>query len=194
LDHERRAAHLEAIREMDARHIQIALMMQAKAMEALALLDPHDLSPADIVRFIKEGTKLERLARGVGLANSEGEPNHEGHSAVQPTLNQLPAEDPRKILIERLLISVAAQREAHNESLKRVIEIPSTPGQLNGTSRPSAPYSPRPHSDESGVPDRLRKTLDQLPRVNLQSRRDLQKIEKRRIHRSTFEVTDVRPM
>lgn len=59
-------AHAEAVkkaRKMAARHIGIALKMQAEAVEALEKTDPENIKPKDIIAFIREGTKLERENR-----------------------------------------------------------------------------------------------------------------------------------
>ena len=66
-DHIRREAELsqiEKIKEMSARHIEKAMAAQSKAIRALNDLDPADLKPAEIIKWLVEGQRLERLARG----------------------------------------------------------------------------------------------------------------------------------
>lgn len=53
-----------AVREMCERHARIAVAMLQKAVERLRSLNPEDLEPLDVVKFIVEAAKLERLARG----------------------------------------------------------------------------------------------------------------------------------
>lgn len=48
---------------MADRHISIALKMQAKALQALANMNPEDIDPKNLVAFIREATKLERENR-----------------------------------------------------------------------------------------------------------------------------------
>ena len=59
-------AHATAVKkaqEMADRHISIALKMQAKALQALANMNPEDIDPKNLVAFIREATKLERENR-----------------------------------------------------------------------------------------------------------------------------------
>lgn len=63
-DRQARAAQLEAIKEMRERHAREAMMLQKKAIERLNSMDPRELSAADVLRFLIEAAKLERLARG----------------------------------------------------------------------------------------------------------------------------------
>lgn len=51
-------------REMLARHRKIASGLMAKAIARLTALQPGDLTPLDIVRFVREATTLERAALG----------------------------------------------------------------------------------------------------------------------------------
>lgn len=50
-------------KDMETRHIGLALQLQKKAVEALNLLDPEQMSPKDIKEFVKMATELERLNR-----------------------------------------------------------------------------------------------------------------------------------
>ncbi len=59
-------AFAKAVRErknMNDRHIKIAMQMQKKALEALQVMSADDMSPRDIKDFIKIATELERLNR-----------------------------------------------------------------------------------------------------------------------------------
>lgn len=72
-------------RDMESRHIGIAMKLQKKALEALNLLEAEEMTAKDIKEFIKMATELERLNRsfeeqrtteaqetgtGVGLADA----------------------------------------------------------------------------------------------------------------------------
>jgi hypothetical protein len=50
--------------EMGERQIREAMMLQQKAVETLRLLRPEDLGPRDVLHYLVEAAKLERLARG----------------------------------------------------------------------------------------------------------------------------------
>jgi hypothetical protein len=58
------AANLEAIVQMAKNHAEQALKLQEKALQRLAELNPKELSPADVLRYLAEAQRLERLARG----------------------------------------------------------------------------------------------------------------------------------
>jgi len=66
-EYERRQArvrHAQAIEEANRRHIQHALALQNKASQRLQAMEPGDLSPMVVLRYIVEGAKLERAALG----------------------------------------------------------------------------------------------------------------------------------
>ena len=46
------------------RHLREAHTLQVKALQRLQTLTPEELAPADLLRFIVEAAKLERLVRG----------------------------------------------------------------------------------------------------------------------------------
>ena len=59
-------AHKQAVkktRSMADRHIDLALKMQLKALQALEKLPLDDISPRDLVSIIRESTRLERENR-----------------------------------------------------------------------------------------------------------------------------------
>ncbi len=64
LDAEVCRAQETARREMAQRQAQEARALQAKAVERLRMLRPEELEPADVLRFLVEAAKLERLALG----------------------------------------------------------------------------------------------------------------------------------
>ena len=70
----------KALAEMHERHIREGLALQQKAMKSLNLLGDDELSPADAIRALLEGVKLERLARGQPTEHvrQEGQITH-GH-------------------------------------------------------------------------------------------------------------------
>ncbi len=53
----------KASRKMATRHIDIALQMQVKALQALKNLDPEKLDPKTLIVLIREATSLERANR-----------------------------------------------------------------------------------------------------------------------------------
>lgn len=57
-------AHLQAIRDMNRRHAALWLKLQDKAKERLGIMDASELKPKDLVDFLVESVKGERVARG----------------------------------------------------------------------------------------------------------------------------------
>jgi hypothetical protein len=64
LDAEARQAQEEARREMVERHLREARSLQGKALQRLQALTPEELGPAELLRYIVEAVKLERLTLG----------------------------------------------------------------------------------------------------------------------------------
>ncbi len=59
---------VNSLAEMQTRHIKTAVLMQKIAVQALDALDPATLTPQDIARLIKEGSKLESDVRNIDPA------------------------------------------------------------------------------------------------------------------------------
>ena len=72
LEKEARAKAIKDRVKMTDRHINIAIQLQEKALEALTNLKVTDMSPKDIKEFLKMATDLERLNRTFEEENSKG--------------------------------------------------------------------------------------------------------------------------
>ena len=64
LEQEKRKEQEKAILEMVERHAKEAMALQQKALERLKSLDPNELSTRDVLNYLMEAMKLERLSRG----------------------------------------------------------------------------------------------------------------------------------
>lgn len=64
LEQEKRKEQEKAILEMVERHTKEAMALQQKALERLKSLDPNELSTRDVLSYLMEAIKLERLSRG----------------------------------------------------------------------------------------------------------------------------------
>lgn len=64
LEQEKRKEQEKAILEMVERHTKEAMALQQKALERLKSLDPNELSTKDVLSYLMEAMKLERLSRG----------------------------------------------------------------------------------------------------------------------------------
>lgn len=57
-------AIIKELEEMKKRHIQEAVGLQTKALERLRNLQPDELTAGNVLSFITEAIKIERMARG----------------------------------------------------------------------------------------------------------------------------------
>jgi hypothetical protein len=64
LEHVKRREQVAAVQEMGERHAKESMLLQNKAVERLRQLHPEELKPRDVLSFLIEAAKLERLARG----------------------------------------------------------------------------------------------------------------------------------
>jgi len=81
LDRQVREQTVQALKDMNERHIKQATAFQSKALMRLNQLNEktiNDLSPGDAIRFFEIATKVERLARGEATEKVKGEVDHSG--------------------------------------------------------------------------------------------------------------------
>ncbi len=64
LEREKRKEQEKAILEMVDRHIKEAMALQQKALERLKTLNPDELTTRDVLNYLLEAMKVERLSRG----------------------------------------------------------------------------------------------------------------------------------
>ena len=64
LERKKREEKEKAILEMAERHARLAMAFQQRIAQRLQEIDPAELSPADMARWLDIATKLERLSRG----------------------------------------------------------------------------------------------------------------------------------
>lgn len=64
LENKKREEKEKAILEMVERHAKMAMAFQQRIAERLNALDPEELSPADLAKWLDISTKLERISRG----------------------------------------------------------------------------------------------------------------------------------
>lgn len=64
VDRKAREAHLRTVKEMRERHARLAVAFQQKVAQRIQMIDPDELAPQDLARWLEIATKLERLSRG----------------------------------------------------------------------------------------------------------------------------------
>lgn len=60
----KRAENEKAILDMVDRHARLAVAFQQRIAQRLAEINPSELTPADMARWLEVAAKLERLSRG----------------------------------------------------------------------------------------------------------------------------------
>jgi len=65
LERKKREKNEKEILEMAERHAKLAKAFQQRIAQALQQIDPAQLSPSDMAKWLEIATKLERLSRGV---------------------------------------------------------------------------------------------------------------------------------
>ena len=64
IERKKREEKEKAILDMAERHAKLAMAFQQRIAERIKVIDPAELSPADMARWLDVATKLERLSRG----------------------------------------------------------------------------------------------------------------------------------
>ena len=80
IEKKKREEKEKAILEMAERHAKLAMAFQQRVAQRLQGIDPLELSPSDMARWLDIATKLERLSRG--------EPTEIGKQEVQGQVTQ----------------------------------------------------------------------------------------------------------
>lgn len=96
LDRKRMEVQLNTVKDMTQRHIDEAVELQNKGLNALKLLSDKDLSEmsvADARLLVTEGAKLERLARG--LSTEKHDQTNRG--GLPDDLSTLPEDELRRL-------------------------------------------------------------------------------------------------
>ncbi|MFE2289867.1 hypothetical protein [Streptomyces sp. NPDC059452] len=77
-DREFLAEQAQARREISRRHAKLAQAAQSKAVARLQTLDPRELSPSDLLRYIQVATEIERRAVGEAPVTGPAEDRDQG--------------------------------------------------------------------------------------------------------------------
>jgi len=80
IERKKREEKENAILEMAERHAKLAMAFQQRVAQRLQQIDPAELSPSDMAKWLDIATKLERLSRG--------EPTEIGKQEVQGQVTQ----------------------------------------------------------------------------------------------------------
>ncbi|MET7295426.1 hypothetical protein ABZS79_25350 [Streptomyces griseoloalbus] len=72
------AEQAQARRDIARRHAKLAQAVQSKAVARLQMLDPRELSPSELLRYIQVAAEIERRAVGEAPAAGAGEDRDQG--------------------------------------------------------------------------------------------------------------------
>ncbi|PTM99243.1 hypothetical protein [Streptomyces sp. VMFN-G11Ma] len=72
------AEQAQARRDIARRHAKLAQAVQSKAVARLQTLDPRELSPSELLRYIQVAAEIERRAVGEAPAAGAGEDRDQG--------------------------------------------------------------------------------------------------------------------
>lgn len=121
---------LQVARDMGRRHAQIAARGIEKAVRRLVDLDPNELSPSQVLSYISEFTRIERISRG--------DPEH--LDALKDRAGASPVGDIRddieefapvfQSLLDRGLIQIEGQTEIGDVELEEDFELDNADGKL----------------------------------------------------------------
>jgi len=64
IERKKREEKEKAILDMAERHAKLAMAFQQRIAERIKVIDPSELSPSDMAKWLDIATKLERLSRG----------------------------------------------------------------------------------------------------------------------------------
>lgn len=134
LDRESRLAHVEAVREMGVRHARAARALQDRALAALESLSPADLAAHEILRFLVEATRLERLALGEPTDRTAQEVNG-GTPVVVEVVERLvpvrgddrPIQSPPSVRVFEGVAGPAIDAGTQSGDQDEIFELPAEP-------------------------------------------------------------------
>lgn len=110
-DDARREERLRLVREMEERHLAIAIAFQSRIVASLQAVDPMRLSPSDMVGWLATAVKVERLALGVNTENVHQEtvsrPGTDSADVVRHIIN-----DPESARLAHELLGLIADADA----------------------------------------------------------------------------------
>ncbi len=94
IERKKREEKEKAILEMAERHAREAMAIQQKALERLRDIDPSELSPFELIRWIEVAVKIERLSRGEPTEIGQQEVEAQVMSTYEDKLAEKALEDP----------------------------------------------------------------------------------------------------
>lgn len=114
IDRVRQSEHMEAVRSMATRHVEIAHAMLEKVVARLQTLDVDSLTPHQLARFARDAVTIERLALGQPTAPDPAntEADDAAESAMAEALSHWLAEREQRAFMEGAAVAQAIEVES----------------------------------------------------------------------------------
>lgn len=107
------------VKEMTQRHIAIAGLIQNKAAAKLRELEHSNLSPDQALKYLVEGTKLERMSRGEATEIQDSKNKAGAGNPAADIRNE--GIDPREELKRRIDAMASKKKQAADETAKKEV-------------------------------------------------------------------------
>lgn len=112
IEEKKRKENEKKILDMSDRHAKLAVVFQQKIAQRLQEIDPAELSPADMARWLDVATKLERLSRGEPTEIGKQEVQGQVTKRYEYDITQKIISDPEAVQLAEQLLRRAAYSDA----------------------------------------------------------------------------------
>jgi len=116
---EKEKAILEKAAEMADRHVKLAKAFQQRIAQALQQIDPAQLSPSDMAKWLDVATKLERLSIGEPTEIGKQEVQGQVTQRYEYDITQRIISDPEAVHLAEQLLRRAAYSDAGASGMDR---------------------------------------------------------------------------
>ena len=120
IEKKKREEKEKAILDMAERHAKLAMAFQQRVAQRLQGIDPLELSPSDMAKWLDIATKLERLSRGepteIGKQEMQGQVTQRyEYDITQKIITDPEAAELANQLLQRVANSDAGMVRTHNK-------------------------------------------------------------------------------
>jgi len=119
IEEKKREKNEKAILDMADRHARLAMAFLQRVAQRLQQIDPSELSPADMAKWLDVATKLERLSRGEPTEIGKQEVEGQVTQRYEYDITQKIISDPEAVHLAEQLLRRAARSDAGTSGLDR---------------------------------------------------------------------------
>ena len=117
IEKKKREENEKEILEMAERHAKLSMAFLQRVAQRLQQIDPSELSPADMAKWLDVATKLERLSRGVPTEIGKQEVEGQVTQRYEYDITQRIISDPEAVHLAEQLLRRAAYSDAGSSGL-----------------------------------------------------------------------------